>query len=169
RGVLLGHIRGVRKNRVVVELADRAIKRGDGISFDNAKPVDDEQGGRVYEVFQNQRSLTEPVSVGLVELGFAHGSLDFTAIQSGMRIWKNDDPELTSRLRKTFTAADPQRRTSVDLSIRAAVSEPLTIRATTETGHRCELTSDQPCAEAQKHPLTDQILRDQLGRLGGTP
>src|SRR5262245_39835662 len=53
RGVLLGTVRGVRKGRVVVELTDRAVKRGDGVSFDCGRPVDDEQGGRVYEVFQN--------------------------------------------------------------------------------------------------------------------
>ncbi len=169
RGVLLGHVRGIRKNCVVVELVNRAIKRGDGVSFDNGKPVDDEQGGRVYEVFQNQRSLTEPVAAGIVELAFAHDSLDFSTIQPGMRVWKNDDPELTSRLRKTFTATDPQRRTAVDLSIRATIGEPLTIITSTETGLHCQLTSDQPCAEAQKHPLTEQTLRDQLGRLGGTP
>jgi putative protease len=109
------------------------------------------------------------VSVGLVELAFAHGSLDFAAIRPGMRVWKNDDPELTSRLRKTFASADPQRRTAVDLVIHAAVGEPLTLTATTETGLGCQLASDQPCAEAQKHPLSQQTLCDQLGRLGGTP
>ena len=74
RGVLLGHVRGVRKSRVVVELADRAVKRGDGVSFDCGRPVDDEQGGRVYEVFRDGRSLTEPVADGIVELAFAHGA-----------------------------------------------------------------------------------------------
>jgi putative protease len=169
RGVLLGHVRGVRQGRVVVELARRAIKRGDGVSFDCGRPVDDEQGGRVYEVFQHSRSLTEPVSAGVVELAFAHGGLDFAAIQPGMRVWKNDDPELTNRLRKTFTAADPQRRTAVELVIRAAVGQPLSIEATTETGVTCVINAEQPCAEAKKHPLTEETLREQFGRLGGTP
>src|SRR5690242_1373541 len=57
RGVLLGRVRGVRKGRVIVELASREIKRGDGVSFDCGRAEDDEQGGRVYEVFQNGRSL----------------------------------------------------------------------------------------------------------------
>ena len=102
---------------MIVELADRAVKRGDGVSFDCGKPVDDEQGGRVYEVFPTAARLTEPVAAALVELAFAHGAIDFAQIQPGMRVWKNDDPELTSRLRKTFTAADPQRRTAVDLVV----------------------------------------------------
>ena len=63
--------------RVIVELANRAVKRGDGISFDCGQPVDDEQGGRIYEVFLSGRSLTEPVASGIVELSFAHGAIDF--------------------------------------------------------------------------------------------
>ena len=35
------------------------------------------QGGRVYEVFQQGRSLTEPVASGLVELAFAHDAIDW--------------------------------------------------------------------------------------------
>ena len=71
RGVLLGHVKAVRRERVVVELAGREVKRGDGVSFDCGRPVDDPQGGRVYEVFQQGRSLTEPVASGMVELAFA--------------------------------------------------------------------------------------------------
>src|SRR5688572_9965552 len=57
RGVLLGQVRGILKNRVIVELTGRAVKRGDGVSFDCGRPVDDEQGGRIYEVHQNGHSL----------------------------------------------------------------------------------------------------------------
>jgi len=169
RGVLLGHVRGVRQGRVAVELAERAIKRGDGVSFDCGQPVDDEQGGRVYEVFRGGRSLEEPVSSGVVELAFAHGAIDFHQIQPGMRVWKNDDPELTGRLRKTFTVSQPLRRTAVDLTVLAAVDRPLVVEAVTETGVRCRVESSQPCAEARQHPLTTEKLGEQLGRLGGTP
>jgi putative protease len=115
RGVLLGHVRGVRGGRVIVELAGHSVKRGDGVSFDCGKPIDDEQGGRVYDVVGR---ASQPVNKGglgslpheVVELAFAHGAIDFEQIQPGMRVWKNDDPELTSRLRKTFTAPHPQSR-----------------------------------------------------------
>ena len=169
RGVLLGHVRGVRKGRVIVELAGRAVKRGNGVSFDCGRPVDDEQGGRVYEVFAGGRSVVEAVSHGVVELAFAHSALNFDDLQPGMRVWKNDDPELTSRLRESFTSADPQRRTAVDLVVRAAVGQPLEIDASTETGATCRVKSKQPCELARKHPLAEETLREQFGRLGGTP
>ena len=34
---------------------------------------------------------------------------------------------------------------------------------------RCSITAAQPCAEARQHPLTEETLRQQFGRLGGTP
>jgi putative protease len=169
RGVLLGIVRGVNRQRVIVELANRAIKRGDGVSFDCGQPADDQQGGRVYEIFRGNRSLAGPVSDGVVELAFAHGAIDLASIRPGIRVWKNDDPELTSRLRKTFTGADPQRRTAVDLMISAAVGKPLSIEARTEHGSACTVIARQACEQARQHPLNESTLREQLGRLGGTP
>jgi putative protease len=168
RGVLLGQVLGVRRERAAVRLAGHAVKRGDGVSFDCGKPVDDPEGGRVFEVFQNGRSLTEPVAGGVVELAFAHGAIDWSQVQPGQRVWKTDDPELTSRLRRSFTSPVPVRRTPVDLVVRAAVGRPLVVAATTAAGVTCELASSQPCDEARKHPLTEETLREQFGRLGGT-
>ena len=69
-GIAWGTVREVRRERVVVELAG-SVKRGDGVSFDCERPEDDLQGGRVYQVFQNGRDVTEPVSKGVVELADA--------------------------------------------------------------------------------------------------
>jgi putative protease len=174
RGVLLGTVERVGRGRVAVRLVSRGpdslgIKRGDGVAFDCGRPVDDPFGGRVYEVFQSGRSLTEPVAAGLVELTFAHGQLDFAAIEPGQRVFKTDDPQLTSRLRKSFTAAAPQRRVPIDLDVRAEVGMPLVVAATAASGHSCQVVSSKPCEEARKHPLSVEQLREQFGRLGGTP
>ncbi len=169
RGVLLGHVLGVRRERVAVRLAGHRIKRGDGVSFDCGKPVDDPAGGRVYEIFQQGRSLTEPVESGVVELAFAHGAIDWQLIEPGQRVWKTDDPELTSRLRKSFTSQVPLRRTPVDLAVRATARQPLEVVAQTASGVTCAVVSSQACEEARKHPLTEETLGEQFGRLGGTP
>src|SRR5205823_2687784 len=94
---------------------------------------------------------------------------DLTAIRPDMRVWKNDDPQLTARLRRTFETPDPQRRTAIDLVATAASGQSLVIEAATATGLACTVSSSQPCAEARQHPLTEATLRQQLGRLGGTP
>ncbi len=177
RGVRLGTVLAVGRDRVLVDL-QAGIKRGDGVSFDCGKAVDDPQGGRVYEVFDAGESLTDPVNCGQVDLTFKHGAIDFTAITAGQTVWKTDDPQLTARLRKTYTSADPQRRTPIDLHVKVAIGEPVHIRAflndpsgsALSNGRFAgEIVSEELAAQAERHPLNADTLRTQLGRLGGTP
>jgi putative protease len=168
RGVRLGRIEAVGRGRVTVELA-ASVKRGDGVAFDCGSTSDDALGGRVYEVFQAGRSLTEPVATGRVELTFAREAFDFGRLAPGQTVWKTDDPELTARLRKTFSGSELRRRQPVDLVVTAAVGKPLAVRATLASGATCAVESEEPAVEAKKHPLTEATLREQLGRLGGTP
>jgi len=167
RGVLIGRVRGTSGARIAVELTG-SIKRGDGLVFEGNRAENAEIGGRVFEVFQNRQSLTEPVDRGVVELAFAHGAIDPERLEPGQRIWKTDDPQLTSRLRKTFEGEKPHRRLPIDVHVRAAVGEPLMIEARTSQGVTCQVESEAPLEVARKHPLTVEVLREQFGRLGGT-
>jgi len=168
RGVRLGSVAEVRRDRVAVDLVG-SVKRGDGIAIDCGETSDNAAGGRVYEVFVAGRSLTEPVAEGRVELTFAHGAIDMTRLKPGQAVWKTDDQELTARLRKTFTGDSLRRRQPVDLHVTAAVGEPLRVTARTARGATCEVASAEPARAATKHALSVETLRDQLGRLGGTP
>jgi putative protease len=171
RGVRLGRVAAVHGGRVTVDLVAGlagGIKRGDGVAFDCGATSDDALGGRVYEVFQAGRSLLDPVVSGCVELTFARNGFDSGRLAPGQTVWKTDDPQLTSRLRKTFTNEKPLRRQPVDLHVTVAVGLPLTVTATTATGTTCTVASAEPAREAMKHPLDHETLRAQLGRLGGT-
>jgi putative protease len=172
RGVRLGTVAEVRRDRVAVELAPglaSGVKRGDGVAFDCGTTSDDSIGGRVYEVFERGRSLTEPATAGCVELTFGRDAVDLARIQPGQAVWKTDDPQLTARLRKTFTGDVPLRRQPVDLHVTVAVGQPVKVTATTAAGVRCEVESSESAQAATKHPLDVEVLRSQLGRLGGTP
>ncbi|MEY3204276.1 MAG: putative protease YhbU precursor [Planctomycetota bacterium] len=172
RGVRLGTVAEVRRDRVAVDLAAglaAGVKRGDGVAFACGPTSDDSIGGRVYEVFDRGRSLTEPATAGRVELTFGRDAVDLTRIQPGQAVWKTDDPQLTARLRKTFTGDVPLRRQPVDLHVTVAVGQPVKVTATTAAGLRCEVQSSEPAQAATKHPLDADVLRSQLGRLGGTP
>ena len=172
RGVRLGTVVAVGRGRVTVDLV-AAVKRGDGVAFDPAGGGDDaSQGGRVYEVFERGVSLTDTVERGRVDLAFAHGALDFATILPGQTVWKTDDPVLTARLRDSFRAPLDQlhRRQPVDLKVDVAEGEPLRVEAALGDGRAAVVVStDQPAEPARRHPLTVDVLRDQLGRLGGTP
>jgi len=167
RGVLLGQINAIRGERVAVELRAQ-IKRGDGIVFAGNRAEGGEQGGRVYEVFAGRHSLTEPIDSGIVELTFAHGAIDFAQLSAGQPVWKNDDPELNARLRNSFTGAKPLRRVPIDLHVHAEVGQPLEVLIDTAAGIECTVRSPEPLAEARKHPLTLEVLREQFSRLGVT-
>jgi len=167
RGVKLGEVESVRGTRVRV-LLDGSVARGDGIVFEGDREHKKEQGGRVYQVSKNGRPQDEPVSSGSVELSFAHDSLDFSQFYPGQLIWKTDDPQLTSRLRKTFTSADPLRRVPLDIEVKASVGNKVQIRGKATNGAFCLIESEQPLEEARKHALTEEVLVKQLGRLGGT-
>jgi putative protease len=45
----------------------------------------------------------------------------------------------------------------------------LRVAARTALGATCEVASTEPAREAAKHPLTIEVLREQFGRLGGSP
>ena len=184
RGVFLGRVCDVRKGRVEVQLS-ASLKPGDGIVFagnrarvgeppgDSRSPLEvprpwDEQGGRVYELFVRGRREHEAVSSGVAELTFGHGMIDFAQLWPGQQVLKTDDPELTARWKKTYTSPDPLRRVSVDFIVSAEVGKPLVIEAATEHGGRSRAQSSDPLAVATRHPASQQLLREQLGRLGGS-
>ncbi len=158
RGVLLGEIRMVRGQRVIIKLFGE-VAPGDGIVFAGNRERGEEQGGRVYEVTPRGEN---------VELAFGRDSIDFTQLHPGQQIWKTDDPQLTNRLRKTFTGTKPLRRVPLDLHVDATVDHRLRLSAHAENGATCSLESSEPLAAATKHPLTEEVLAAQLGRLGAT-
>ncbi|WP_240907113.1 U32 family peptidase [Paludisphaera rhizosphaerae] len=161
RGVLLGEIHGLARAGVHLK-AVTGIKPGDGLVFDGDEAMGvPEQGGRVYEVV--------PIAgrPDLVELRFGRGDMDFSRLHPGQRAWKTDDPELTARLRKTFEGPSP-RQVGLAMKVRAAVGEPIRVEARTATGLVAEALGDAPLAAAQSRPADDALLREQLGRLGGT-
>ncbi len=167
RGVFLGTVQSMARGRVAVQLAC-GIAAGDGLVFEGNRADNDEQGGRVFEVWQRGRQLDHPVSIGVVELTFQRGVIDFERLWPGQQLWKTADPKLSARLRKTFTSADPQRRVPLGLRVEASVGQPLRIVGRSPNGAACDVSSMSPLEAAKKHPVTEDFLKSQLGRLGQT-
>ncbi len=167
RGVLLGEVRGMHGNRVRIALAS-PVRRGMGVVFQGDRDSGGEQGGRIFEVFVNGRSWEKEIDHGEVELTFRHDTLDFRKIAAGQKVWQTNDPQLAKKWRRLGRNDDPRRRVPLDLSIEATPGAKLLISGRTPTGAACRLESPESLKQAQKHPLTQQTLREQLGRLGGT-
>ncbi len=167
RGVLAGQVIEVRGNKVIVDL-QCPVTAGDGIVFDGDRSRAEEQGGRIYGVFQHGKKLSSPIEAGTVALTFAPDSIDFESIEPDQRFWKTDDPRLNKRLRKTFDVADAQARVSLDLRVTGRVGERLTVVGVAENGARCRVRTEGVLEQARKHATTEEQFREQLGRLGAT-
>ncbi len=167
RGICVGEITALRPPRITVSLW-RSLQIGDGIVVEGDRAQQAEEGGRVATM----RSLAPGKEGGrkrhTVEITLHREDLDFSRLHVGLRVWKTDDPQLTRRLRATFSGPDPVRKTALDLRVTAHEGKPLVVRARAASGAHCEVVSDEPLPRARKHPVDEAVLREKLGRLGGS-
>ena len=159
RGVFLGEVTRVADDKVALKLVS-ALKPGDGVVFDAGTPDQDEEGGRVYQVTPRGAETW---------LGFGHGDVNFRRIHVGDKLWKTNDPELDKRLRQTFEGDKIRFQRPLHLEVHGLVGKPFTLIARDDDGHVAKLDSVVLLVAAEKQPLTTERLREQLGRLGGTP
>ena len=159
RGVYLGEVTRVQGGRVNVRL-EGPLKRGDGIVFDAGHPEEKEQGARVYGI----EAARDP---GNAVLTFGHGDIDFHRIRVGDKVWKTSDPELNQRLARTFEGETPRYQRPISFEVYGCAGKPITAIARDDLGNIAKTESAMPLSPAEKHPLTTERLREQLGRLGG--
>jgi putative protease len=164
RGVFLGTVTRISagaagRNGVHLQ-AIAPIKPGDGVVFDAGSPESGEEGGRIYQV-ESQ--------AGETILRFGDGDLNFRRLQVGDRIWKTNDPALDRELRTTFEGDKIRFQRPITLEVHGRAGTPLTLIADDGDGHVVRLDSQVPLAAAENQPLTVDRLREQVGRLGGTP
>jgi len=159
RGVFLGEVSRIEGERVAVRLA-APLKPGDGVVFDRGRPEDDEEGGRVYAVEDRRREAL---------VTFGRGQIDWSRVRPGDRLWKTSDPELERRLRQSFAGEEPRFQRPVDIEVHGAPGQPLVLLLRDGEGHIAQVASSIPLEVAHTHPLDDERLAGQLGRLGGTP
>jgi putative protease len=159
RGVFLGAIARVDHETVSLPLS-AALKPGDGVVFDAGKPDEREEGGRVYTVDLRGAEAT---------LGFGQGDIDFRRVKTGQLLWKTNDPALDRRVRQTYEGDKIRFQRPLALEVHGHAGSPLTLIANDGEGHVVRQNSQIQLAPTDNHPLTTERLREQFGRLGGTP
>jgi putative protease len=165
RGVFLGEVKKIVRDGVIVNLA-APVKPGDGVVFDAGRPDEKEEGGRIYEV---QAPRFKIPGQQLTELRFGYGDVEFLRVHIGDKLWKTNDPELDKRLRQSFAGDKPKFQRPIEIEVHGSAGKPLTLIARDEFGNIAKRESEMPLAKAERIPLTEDKLREQLGRLGGTP
>ena len=159
RGVLVGEVKAVRGRSVVVA-ARRPVAPGDGVVFAGNREEGDEQGGRVYAV--------TPRGGGDIELAFGRDAIDFARLQPGQQLWKTDDPQLTAKLRKSFTGSEAAAASGA--GSRRACRGRRDAANHRAGGQRRELRRgiDRTACRGEQASAHAGVLEQQLGRLGGT-
>jgi U32 family peptidase len=178
RGVYLGQVTQVWHDQVLIDL-EGPLKPGDGVVFDAGSPESPEEGGRIYHLHSRPRQRPKPASANpgtgpemqsrQVALEFGRGDVDFSRVHPGDKVWKTSDPEWERRLRHSFAGTEPRFRRPIEFEVRGQAGQPMTVIVRDEGGHLVRLRSIPDLAPAETQPLTAERLREQFGRLGGTP
>ena len=188
QGIVLGEVEEIRGEEICVHVAAN-VSLGDGLAIasmpdesdrrrDDAYAgsgfADNHQGGRVYSLNasgrgRNPAKLKTATAGSEVWIGLARGAIDFSRIEIGATVFKNDDPKLNKKLAATF-GGKPRRTRAVDFDVVAKVGEPLRVTAALAADSDCEVkvVSESPLEIARKHAIDREVLADKLGRLGGT-
>src|SRR5439155_11869783 len=96
------------------------------------------------------------------------GDVNLSAIAPGALVWKTDDPALRRRLEHSFSRDNVVNREPVTVRVWAHVGESVSITFV-DGEHSATVTWEKPLEKAQKFPVSEAVLREQLGRLGDTP
>lgn len=173
RGLRVGVVTGTTPRGVLVDprpqtgdesgsgvVAAGELAPGDGLVFDEGHPEQDEQGGRVAAV--------EPRGE-LLEVILEAGSVNLSALSRGAILWKTDDPRARRRLSATFARDQVHKPTPVRARLTAIAGQAPRLALADDAGASVEVKGDAPLEVAQRQPLTAEVAREQLARLGGTP
>ncbi|MCP2013494.1 putative protease [Deinococcus sp. HSC-46F16] len=170
RGVRVGTVRGTTERGVLVELAE-TVKPGDGLVFDPANwrtPEGREEGGFLYGLWQGGRQTEEVRPGQTYELRFGRGAVDPARVRPGDPVWRTQDPGLVARVKPLLDAVDPVYTRPVTAHFRGHVGEPPALTLADEYGHAATATLPDLLQPARNRGLTEEGLRESLGKLGGT-
>ena len=162
RGIRMGTVAAKFGTRIVVKMerSGHTIRPGDGVVFDEGHPEQDEQGGRIFFVHPGKQ-------FGTLEIELGNGDVNLAAIAEGAIVWKTDDPAMRKRLEQSFSREKVVRRVGVTFRVTARVGELLRV-AISDGVHTASAEWEKPLETAQKFPVTEAVVREQLARLGDT-
>ena len=171
RGLRVGTVTEVTPRGVKIELEGVALRPGDGLVFDGAEwmgPFEKEEGGFVYELFTRSGRVDEAAR-GAVELRFGQNAVNGRRVRAGDWVWRTHDATLSGRVKPLLGGEDPRYTRPVRAEFRGVLGEPPSLTMRDEQGRQATVLGDAPLSAARNRALDALQLREQLGRLGGTP
>ncbi len=160
RGIYLGRVLQVKRGGKVVFRPKLPLQGGDGIEFWTRGG--DRKGFTVHTVSVqgSQQDHVEPGAEVEINVPFE--------VRPGDRIFKTHDDELIRKAQRSFSGP-PRKKLAIAVKVSASVGQPLKMEAWDFEGNHVEVEGELLGECALKHPLTPEVLRRQIERLGNTP
>jgi putative protease len=171
RGVRLGSLVDRTDRSLIISLEHPTVtlKPGDGVAFDTGGDQNTETGGRIVSV-RNLKLRPDPQTrLRLRGLEITLHNTPPSAIPLRATVWKTDDPAIRKRLERSYSRDLVVHRVPIDAAVETPAGQSMTVTLTDPLGHAAEVHSDEPLELANNHPVSVELLREQLGRLGDTP
>ncbi len=160
RGLFLGRVENVANDSLTLKLHE-SLKKGDGIE------VWVSDGGRVGtvvgEIIRAGQKLEEAKAGDLITIPF-RGKV---SIQD--RVFKTKSKELVLLAQATFKSKKEFRKNPLEFYVQAKIGSEFTIKVKDIQGSYGLGHSGFLCEKANKRPLTPEVIKEQLDRLGNTP
>jgi len=172
RGAFLGLLTELRRHEVRVStrqspsssahaaVAEIEPRAGMGVVFDAGHPEDrHEQGGPIFSCEADGDDWL---------LRFGTPGPDLSQVAVGNRVWVTSDPSLEKEARSLLAQGDPDGRLPLSVVVRGGEGEVLVVEGQWGA-HHVEVRSSELLSAARDQGLSEALLRDKLGALGGTP
>ncbi|MGE9267939.1 MAG: DUF3656 domain-containing U32 family peptidase [Verrucomicrobiales bacterium] len=152
RGAWVGEISECASGWIEVAESRVPLQAGDGFVIDAGEDRNEEQGGMVWKV-EGRRLFFD-----------RRARIDWERVSPGMGLWKTADPKLEAEVRRSWKGGRlTEGGERLDVKVSGRAGEALVLEA-----RGCRVASEILLAEASRRPLDEVLLRDKLGRLGGT-
>ena len=173
RGIEVGTSQGLVRagSRAWVKLrVGSPLRRGDGVLIQGERANEGETGGRVWAIATDRGEVDEvvPEDGRAIDVRVWLGpDKDASHVVAGRRVFKTSDPNVE----RDVTAAIERgpRAMPLRMTLAGRIGEPAVLTGETPTGGRASVRGDRGLERARTAPTSESVVREKLGRLGGSP
>ena len=168
RGLQVGRALGIKlvRGRPCVQIGLKLpLARGDGLLIEGGRASQGEVGGRVWSISVNGRDV-EQAAAHTDPLVWLGPDVDARQVRADRRVFRTDEPAAKKEIQASL---NKPHSTALHLTVSGRLGGPLQLSGLSAKGISATVCSDLPLAKALQRPLGQALLREQLGRLGGSP
>jgi putative protease len=159
KGIFLGKVTGFNpKSGMTQILLEDTLRVGDGVDFRG----DDSFGYTVTRFFANNKEAKEAGAGTLIEIKTKK------SLPKGTPVYKTSDITLIEQLKETYRNLKLEKKIPVDIEVAIKKGSPMQIKVVDEDGNISTQKADFITEKAEKKPLEQRELREQIDRLGNT-